>query len=83
VKIVTRPGGKIAGATIVASGAGELLMPLVMAVKQGIKLPRLSQLVYPYPTMSEGIKRAADGYYRDKLAGRTGAWLRRVVRWLT
>jgi pyruvate/2-oxoglutarate dehydrogenase complex dihydrolipoamide dehydrogenase (E3) component len=82
VKIVTRPGGKIVGATIVASGAGELLMPLVMAVKQGIKLPKLSQLVYPYPTMSEGIKRAADSYYREKLAGRTGAWLKRVVRWL-
>lgn len=83
VKIVTRAGGRIVGATIVASGAGELLMPLVLALKQGIKLPKLSQLVYPYPTMSEGIKRAADTYYRHKLAGRTGAWLRRVVRWLT
>jgi pyruvate/2-oxoglutarate dehydrogenase complex dihydrolipoamide dehydrogenase (E3) component len=82
VKLVTRDNGKIVGATIVASGAGELLMPLVMAVKQGIKLPKLAQLVYPYPTMSEGIKRAADTYYREKLAGRTGVWLRRVVRWL-
>jgi pyruvate/2-oxoglutarate dehydrogenase complex dihydrolipoamide dehydrogenase (E3) component len=82
VKIVTRGNGKIVGATIVASGAGDLLMPLVMAVKQGIKLPKLSQLVYPYPTMSEGIKRAADTYYRQRLAGRAGAWLRRMVRWL-
>jgi pyruvate/2-oxoglutarate dehydrogenase complex dihydrolipoamide dehydrogenase (E3) component len=82
VKIVTRRGGKIVGATVVASGAGDLLIPLVMAVKQGIKLPKLSQLVYPYPTMSEGIKRAADSYYREKLAGRPGEWLKRVVRWL-
>jgi pyruvate/2-oxoglutarate dehydrogenase complex dihydrolipoamide dehydrogenase (E3) component len=82
VKIVTRRGGKIVGATIVASGAGDLLMPLVMAMRQGIRLPKLSQLVYPYPTMSEGIKRAADSYYREKLAGRTGEWLKRVVRWL-
>jgi pyruvate/2-oxoglutarate dehydrogenase complex dihydrolipoamide dehydrogenase (E3) component len=82
VKIVTRRGGKIVGATVVASGGGDLLMPLVMAGKQGIKLPKLSPLVYPYPTMSEGIKRAADSYYRQKLAGRTGEWLKRVVRWL-
>jgi hypothetical protein len=32
--------------------------------------------------MSEGIKRTADAYYRAKLAGRSGQWLRRVVRWL-
>ncbi len=83
VKIVTRKNGKIVGATIVASGAGELLVPLVLAAKQGIKLPKLSQMVYPYPTMAEGIKRAADTYYRQKLGGRSGAWLRRVVRWLT
>jgi pyruvate/2-oxoglutarate dehydrogenase complex dihydrolipoamide dehydrogenase (E3) component len=83
VKIVTKPNGKIVGATVVGSGAGDLLVPLVLAIKRGITLPRLSQLVYPYPTMSEGIKRAADSYYREKLSGRSGVWLRRVVRWLT
>jgi len=83
VAIVTRPNGKILGATIVGSGAGDLLMPLVLAMKRGITLPSLARIVYPYPTMAEGIKRAADGYYRQKLAGRTGSWLRRVVRWLT
>ena len=83
VAIVTRPNGKILGATIVGSGAGDLLMPLVLAMKRGVTLPSLARIVYPYPTMAEGIKRAADGYYRQKLAGRTGTWLRRVVRWLT
>jgi hypothetical protein len=52
-------------------------------MKRGITLPSLARIVYPYPTMAEGIKRAADGYYRQKFAGRTGSWLRRVVRWLT
>jgi len=82
VEIVTRRGGRIVGATVVGSGAGDLLAPLVLAMRRRIPLPKLSQMVYPYPTMSEGIKRAADAYYRAKLAGRTGAWLRRVVRWL-
>ncbi len=82
VKIVTRRNGKIVGATIVASGAGELIMPLVLAIKRKISLPKLSQVVYPYPTMAEGVKRAADNYYRAKLTGSTGKALRRVVRWL-
>lgn len=83
VHIVTRRGGKILGATIVGSGGGELLMPIVIAMKQRIPLPKLSRLTYPYPTMSEGVKRAADNYYREKFAGRSGDWLRRIVRWLT
>ncbi len=57
-------------------------MALVLAVKHGITLPKLAQAVYPYPTMVEGVKRAADSYYRRKLAGRSGQWLRRLVRWL-
>jgi pyruvate/2-oxoglutarate dehydrogenase complex dihydrolipoamide dehydrogenase (E3) component len=82
VKIVTRRSGRILGATVVASGAGDLIMPLVMAIKHRLKVSTLSQLVYPYPTMAEGVKRAADSYYFEKFAGRPGAWLRRVVRWL-
>jgi pyruvate/2-oxoglutarate dehydrogenase complex dihydrolipoamide dehydrogenase (E3) component len=82
VKVVTRRRGKIIGASIVGTGAGELLVPIVLAMKRGIKLPALSQLVYPYPTMAEGIKRTADSYYRRKLAGGSGVLLRRVVRWL-
>ena len=82
VEVVTRSRGRIVGATVVGSGAGELLAPLVLAMRRKIPLPKLSQIVYPYPTMSEGIKRTADAYYRARLAGRPGAWLRRVVRWL-
>lgn len=83
VRVVTRARGRIVGATIVASGAGEMLMPTVMAMAYEIPLPKLSRLVYPYPTMVEGLKRTADSYYRRKLAGPTGDWLKRVVRWLT
>jgi pyruvate/2-oxoglutarate dehydrogenase complex dihydrolipoamide dehydrogenase (E3) component len=82
VKAVTRRGGRLIGATVVGSGAGDLLVPFVLAMRRRIPLPKLSQIVYPYPTMSEGIKRTADAYYRAKLAGRSGQWLRRVVRWL-
>jgi pyruvate/2-oxoglutarate dehydrogenase complex dihydrolipoamide dehydrogenase (E3) component len=61
---------------------GELIVPLVLAMKEKMPLGKLSRIVYPYPTMAEGVKRTADGYYRAKLAGQSGTWLRKVVRWL-
>ena len=82
VKVVTQKNGKILGATVVASGAGNLIMPLVMALSRNMKISQLSHFIYPYPTMAEGVKRAADSYYREQFSGNMGDWLRRVVRWV-
>jgi pyruvate/2-oxoglutarate dehydrogenase complex dihydrolipoamide dehydrogenase (E3) component len=82
VKISADRKGRILGASIVASGAGELLMPLVLARKHGLSLPDISNTIFPYPTMVEGVKRTADAYQRARLEGRAGAILRRVVRML-
>ena len=80
--LVTRKNGRIVGATVLGSGAGDLILPLVMAMNARMKISMLSHVVYPYPTMVEGVKRAADSYCREQFAGRTGEWLRKVVRWL-
>ncbi len=82
VKVVTHGRGRIVGATVVASGAGELLQPLVLAMAQEIPLPKLARMVYPYPTMVEGVKRTADGYYRSRFTGWRARLVKRVARWL-
>lgn len=82
VTVVTHGRGRIVGATVVASGAGELLQSLVLAMTQDIPLPKLARVVYPYPTMVEGVKRAADGYYRRGFTGWKAKLVQRVVRWL-
>lgn len=82
VKISADRKGRILGATIVGTGAGELLIPLVLARKHGLKLPDIANTIFPYPTMSEGVKRAADAYQRTRLDGFGGTVLRKVVRWL-
>ncbi len=51
-------------------------------MKHRVALPKLSRLGFPYQTCSEGLKRTADGYYREKFAGKSGDMLRRVVQWL-
>ena len=54
--------GRILAATIVAPKASEMISLLTLALYQGISLYKLSNLVIPYPSLSEAIKKAADNY---------------------
>jgi pyruvate/2-oxoglutarate dehydrogenase complex dihydrolipoamide dehydrogenase (E3) component len=81
-KIVTRPNGQILGATLVGRGAGELIMEIVVAMRHRIPLQQLARVIHPYPTMSEIVKRTADGWYGAHFGDtRRGRLLRRVIRW--
>ncbi|MGH7531119.1 MAG: dihydrolipoyl dehydrogenase family protein [Gemmatimonadales bacterium] len=81
-KIVTGRRGRIVGATIVGRGAGELIVPIALAMRQGIPLRALANVIYPYPTMSEVVKRTAQAWYRERYGDTwRGRLLRRVVRW--
>lgn len=81
-KISADRRGRVLGATIVGRGAGELLVPVVFARRHGLRLADISSTIFPYPTMAEGVKRAADAYQRARLEGAAGKMLRRVIRWL-
>lgn len=68
VKVLVKKGSdRILGATIVASHAGELITQLTLALSQGIGLGSFTNLVYPYPTVGEAVKRAAGAYTRTRL----------------
>jgi pyruvate/2-oxoglutarate dehydrogenase complex dihydrolipoamide dehydrogenase (E3) component len=54
--------GRVLSATIVAPNASEMLSLLTYAVNQGVSLYKLSSLVFPYPVMSEAIKKIADQF---------------------
>lgn len=82
VKISADRRGRVIGATIVARGAGDLLMPLVLARRHGLSLSQVNGAVYPYPTMVEGVKRASGEYMRSRLDTVSGRALKRVIRWL-
>ena len=59
VKIIVGKKGIIIGASIVGSGAGELIAPWVLAVTNKLKISAFANMVLPYPTFSEAGKRAA------------------------
>jgi len=69
VKIVAGSGGRILGGHVLAPGAGTMISEISLAMRAGVGLGGLSSLVHPYPTMSEAIRRTADGYRRSLLTG--------------
>lgn len=56
---------KLIGARVVAPEGGELIQQLSMAIKYGITIKELAESLYPYLTLSEGIKLAAITFGKD------------------
>jgi pyruvate/2-oxoglutarate dehydrogenase complex dihydrolipoamide dehydrogenase (E3) component len=81
VKLVATPRGRLLGATIVGAGAGELIAPVTLAMQQRLPLSALGSFIYPYPTMSEAVLRAANLSRREQLDSFSGRLLKRIVRW--
>ncbi len=74
--------GRVLSATIVAPNASEMLSLLTFAVNQRISLYKLSSLVFPYPVLSEAIKKIADQFVfatLPKLPKELGSYL--SYRW--
>ncbi len=67
IKVVTGPGARIVGATIVGPHAGEMITTWILAVNEGLKIGAIANLIVPYPTLGEVSKRAAGAYYTDTL----------------
>ncbi len=82
VKVHVRKGtDRIVGATIVARHAGEMISELTLAMVAGIGVGRLSEVIHPYPTQGEAIRRVADRYQRTRLTPLAQTALRTWLRW--
>ena len=65
---------RIVGATIVARHASEMIGELTLALSARIGLGALADVIHPYPTQAEAIRKIADAYNRTRLTPRV-AWL--------
>ncbi len=77
---VKRGGDEIVGATIVSAHAGDLITQFTLAIQNEIGLGSFTNVIYPYPTQGEAIKRAAGAYTRTRL---TPIVKRLFERWLS
>lgn len=55
--LVVTVRGRVVGAHVLAPAAGELIHELALAVRLGVTLGELAELVHIYPTLSTGIAR--------------------------
>ena len=79
IKVVTDRKGLILGVSIVGAEAGELIAIWVLALAQGLNIKAMTEIVLPYPTLSEIGKRAAIDYFTPKLRS---SMLQRIIRWM-
>jgi pyruvate/2-oxoglutarate dehydrogenase complex dihydrolipoamide dehydrogenase (E3) component len=76
-----RKSGRIVGATLVASHAGEMIGEMALAITAGLTLGTLAGTIHPYPTRSEAWKRAGDAWNRARLTPRVRGVFQRVLSW--
>ncbi len=60
-------GGKPVGASVVGAQAGELISLWSLVIANGLKMKAVTEMVAPYPTLSELNKRVAGTYFSPKL----------------
>ncbi len=78
VKIHVKEGtDQIAGATIVASHAGEMISEITTAIAGGVGLGRIGDIMHPYPTQADAIRRTSGLYSRTRLTPFVANFFRR------
>jgi len=79
--VVEEGSDRILGATVVARHAGEMISEITALMVAHKGLATLAQVIHPYPTQAEVLKRLGDAYNRTRLTPRVGRWLARWLAW--
>ena len=65
-KLVADAGtGRLLGATVVASNAGDVVLAATIAIERGMSVRELGAIWAPYLTMAEALTLAAQTFTRD------------------
>lgn len=83
IRLITDAKARILSVDLLGQHAGELILPWVMAIDQGLRLTQIASTIVPYPTRSEITKRVAGAYFTPRLfSSRTRAIVRWIQRWI-
>ncbi len=70
--------GEIYGASILGPHAGDLIAEYALAMRNGIKLSKISGTIHAYPTFALANRLAADQWYVGKNSKKRVRWLQRI-----
>lgn len=68
VVVAKRLSGKVLGANIIGQNAGEVLASYTLAIDHGLSLWKLRSSIFPYPTISQVVKKSGDVFASQALA---------------
>jgi len=66
-KVVCDSRGRVLGADLVCSAAGEILPEFALAVRKRLHVKEVVETIHVYPTLAQVNKRAAGSFYAQKL----------------
>ena len=82
VRVHVRKGSdKIVGATIVATGAGNMISQITQAMTLGFGLKKMANVIYPYPTQAEAVRKVGDQYNRSRLTPFVKSLFQKWLAW--
>lgn len=70
--------GKIYGADILGTHAGDLIGQFALAMRNGITLRKFADTIFPYPSYGLGARRAADQWYIKNQGVGLVRWIQRI-----
>jgi pyruvate/2-oxoglutarate dehydrogenase complex dihydrolipoamide dehydrogenase (E3) component/uncharacterized membrane protein YdjX (TVP38/TMEM64 family) len=68
---------EILGATLVATHAGDMISEISVAMAGKVGLGAIANVIHPYPTQAEAMKKAADAWNRTRLT----PTVKRIFTW--
>ncbi|HEX8253550.1 MAG TPA: FAD-dependent oxidoreductase [Thermoanaerobaculia bacterium] len=81
IKMVCDTKGRILGAHILGATASTMIEEIVLARRKGLKVSDLAQRISSYPSLSDGVQKAAALYYQDVAHGVVGKIGKKVAGW--
>ncbi len=73
---VERNSGRILGATMVSSHAGESISQIGLAITSGLKMSHVGATIHPYPTQAEIWKKLANNHLKASFTPRVASIFR-------
>ena len=82
VRIHVKKGtDQILGATIVATNAGDMISEVTLAMTHGLGLKKIAEVIHPYPTQAEAIRKVGDLYNRSRLTPLVKSLFQKWLAW--
>ena len=81
LKIVCDAKGNILGGHALCANASTVIEEIVLARRKGMKIGDLAQRISSYPSLADGVQKAASLYYQDIAGGWLGGLGKRIAKW--